>query len=133
MRPPDERRPGPETEAAGELLAGARDTDTVSQPSLLDAEGRALADLGGDLARRAVHTSWRIACDGAIADLAATGEPFTAEDVRERVGVMTGRESAMGGAFRAAAREGLILAAGWRTASRPEAHQRALRVWRGAS
>lgn len=98
---------------------------------LLDDDGRARADLGGNLARLAVHTTWRVAADGAIADLAAAGEPFTAEDVRARIGGPPGHTGAVGGAFRAASKQGLIVVCGYRPASRPDAHGRILRVWHG--
>jgi len=104
----------------------------TTQQQLLDDEGQVRADLGANAARNGVHSWWRIAAEATIADLAASGEEFTAEDVRDRVGTMVGRESALAAAFRVASRAGLITAVGWRTARRPEAHQRALRIWRGA-
>lgn len=102
------------------------------EQQLLEADGRVRADIGAEAARLGVHTSWRVAAEAAITDLAASGGEFDAEDVRERCGAMLGKESALGGCFRAAARTGLIVAVGFREARRPEAHGRILRVWRGA-
>lgn len=134
MSPPTRGAPsGKAGGAKSKQPPGELDHHSVAQGALLDAEGRVRADVGADLARHAVHTSWRLAADGAIADLAASGRRFTAEDVRERVGVMTGRESALSAAFRVAARRGEIVLVGFVEATRPEAHGRALRVWVGAS
>lgn len=104
----------------------------TAQQQLLDDEGRVRADLGANAARNAVHSSWRIAAEATILRLAASGRAFTSEDVRAEVGVMTGRASALGAVIRAAAQAGRIVAVGYQPATRPDAHARVLRVWRGA-
>ena len=99
--------------------------------SVPEPDGAALADEGMNLAENAVDLRWRAIAQKTIEDLAATGGEFDAETVRDLIGGPTGSPSAIGALFRRAAREGLITHAGWRTASRPEAHCRPLRTWRG--
>jgi hypothetical protein len=118
-----------------------QDTDGVRPahigPTLLDhldqlEEGRRRRDDGVTVARAATHTGWRLTVDRVIADLAATGDDFTAEDVRARAGdPLASSPNTLGAAIAAAVRAGVIEQAGYQQARRPEAHARVLRVWRG--
>lgn len=103
----------------------------TSGPSVPEVDGASRAAEGMNLAENAVDLRWRAIAQKTIEDLAATGREFDAETVRDLIGGPTGSPSAIGALFRRAAREGLITHAGWRTASRPEAHCRPLRTWRG--
>lgn len=105
----------------------------MTADTLLDDDGRARAELGSKAALHAVHTTYRIAVEGAIADLAASGLEFDVETVRDRVGPPPGHANALGGAFQAAARRGVIRCTGYRPAGRPDAHRRVLRVWQGVA
>lgn len=79
----------------------------------------------------ASNVEWSEAARRAIRTLAATGRPFTAEDV---VGIVGHPESpnAIGAAMLKAARIGLIYKSGMVAASRETSHARPLQVWRGA-
>jgi hypothetical protein len=59
--------------------------------------------------------------------LAASGQPFTADDVRDRVG------HAMGQLFAKACRTGRIEPAGYAQSHRVEGRARVLRLWRGTA
>jgi hypothetical protein len=124
--------------AAHELRRGKRPTrrqpDDGPAPAGDAPTGEALRDEGVDQALNAADTRARLAGEDAIRRLAELGGPFTAEDVRELVGAPLGaRPNLLPALFRQAARRGEIVAVGYRPASRPEARQRVLRVWRGAA
>jgi len=96
----------------------------------LKREGMALA---ADAAPAWLDDAWL-----ALVDLVRSGRDFTSEDVVERVGLPRGtpgtnRNNAVGALFSAAAREGLIVRAGFRKATRPDLHARLLTVWRGVA
>lgn len=73
-------------------------------------------------------TDWRAKAEARLEDLIERGTDFTAEDVTDVVGVAPS-PNAIGGLFRGY--KGRMKAVGFTTASRPEAHGRALRVWQG--
>lgn len=96
-------------------------------------EGRRRRDAGMEFATHSTLISWKRVAEKRLAELAATGREFTAEDLRERVGHPLGsHDNSMGPLFGAAARRGEIVHVGYQQATRPEAHARILRVWRGA-
>jgi hypothetical protein len=102
------------------------------QPGTHQAAGEALRDEGARQAIDAADTRGRLAGEQAIHDLAATGRPFTAEDVRDLIGAPLGcRPNVLGGLFLRAAKAGVIEAVGYQPARRAEARSRPLRVWRG--
>jgi hypothetical protein len=74
--------------------------------------------------------AWRFFADRAIEKLAAAGEPFDAEDVRELAGDPP-HGNAMGARFLRAAKRGLITRAGFRQARRPSSHAHVNPTWRG--
>ncbi len=98
-----------------------------------DLDGRQRRDAGAHLAEQSAHTSWRLAAEHTIGQLAAAGFDFTADDVTGVVGAAPGHKSALGALFLAAARRGEIVPVGYRQSGRVEARARALRVWRGAT
>lgn len=107
-----------------------RSNSTGDTPRDPDA-GPGLRDRGQQLALDATDGWWRSTAAAAVEHLASTGEPFTAEHVRD-LGVGEPRSQAAWGALiRAYARRGMVERVGYRPASRPEAHARALAVWRG--
>lgn len=66
-----------------------------------------------------------------IRTLARTGEPFTAEDVTDTIGLPSGSGKVIGSAFLSVSRTGLIWRVGERPANRSTSHRRMLAVWRG--
>lgn len=99
-----------------------------------DADGRQLALDGMRAAEAATDVAWRKACDATIARLAATGEPFTADDVRALVGPpVAASPQAFGARFGAAHRGDVIAPVGFTTSERPERHGGVVRVWRGTA
>lgn len=76
--------------------------------------------------------AWRHLIDRAIDELATKGTSFTAEDVREVAGEPPGTSAnTLGPAINAASRARIIEQVGYELATRPEAHSRVLRVWKG--
>lgn len=80
--------------------------------------------------------AWKVWAFHCIEQLAAAGEPFTADDVHmmlEPYGVNTGSDNAMGALFARARRQGLITTENqYRPSQRREAHRRMVRIWKGA-
>lgn len=82
--------------------------------------------------------TWRTDAYRALRELAARGEPFTSDDLLERVGAPddqhtpNGRNSSIGSLFRQAAAEGWIESDGRVVKSRaPHRKSGAVRVWQG--
>jgi hypothetical protein len=80
--------------------------------------------------------TWRGRALDAIRDLAATGVPFTADDVIAVTGlpdVGSNRNNAVGSVFTTAARRGWIVKTGhYRASRRVLSHARVIAVWVGA-
>lgn len=106
--------------------------DHATQLDLLEA-ARRRRDRGMEIAYYASDIAWSKAAEQAIRDLAASGDEFTAEDVRAIVGAPFGSHNAMGSRFGHAAKTGVIRRIGSRQSTRPEAAGRWLAVWRGAT
>jgi hypothetical protein len=94
--------------------------------------GTELRDQGMALVNEATPEQWKDEADSLIVSMARSGAEFTAEDVRAWVGNPP-KANAMGARFMAALRSGIIERAGWKHASRREAHARALAVYRGVA
>lgn len=94
--------------------------------------GTELRDEGIALVDQATPERWKDEADSLIVSMARSGAEFTAEDVRAWVGDPP-KPNAIGARFMAALRAGIIERAGWKHASRREAHARALAVYRGAA
>lgn len=94
--------------------------------------GTDLRDMGIALVDYATPEAWKDEADSLIVSMARSGAEFTAEDVRAWIGDPP-KPNAIGARFMAALRSGIIQRAGWKHASRKEAHARALAVYRGAT
>ncbi len=97
----------------------------MSEGERLKAEGMALVDA-------AEGAAWKARADLAISELAATGDEFTAIEVRARAGDPT-RPNAFGPRFNHAARTGLIYKVGYRNSSRATLHAHPIAVWKGTT
>lgn len=95
------------------------------------AEGEILKTNGMASADAAEGHEWKARADAAIAELAAGGKEFTAEDVRTRAGDPE-HANAFGSRFLQAARRGLIICVGRRKSGRASLHAHEIRVWKGA-
>jgi hypothetical protein len=76
----------------------------------------------------ATDLRWKQAANKALAHLAESGQPFTAEDVRAIAGDPP-RPNAMGAILRAGARRHDLIKVGRQPATRPELHASELTVW----
>lgn len=106
----------------------------TEQPTLDQAlaEARARRDRGADQADHAAHPWVRVQLQHHLDELIASGQPFTADTLRERAGDPIATEpNIIGALILAASRAGRIERVGYRESTRPEAHARVLRVWRG--
>ena len=93
--------------------------------------GEFFRNAGVDSVSANTPDEWKLACDLAIAKLAATHQPFTAEDVRAVVGGPPNHPNAMGARFLAAAKTGTLEKLGYRNPARPSSHSSVIAVWRG--
>jgi hypothetical protein len=95
---------------------------------------RKLRDHGMTIATIVQPDEWRAAVDDRIAALAATGEPFTADDVSSVVGDSpTGSQGAMGARFNAAVRRRVIVCVGYVPSRRTSTHLHRVAQWVGAA
>lgn len=98
-------------------------------------ETRRVTQAAIDRVEEAAHEEWLDAAASAVAALAATGRPFTTDDVWARledVDVETHEPRAMGAVVRAATRDGLIARTGeFRESERVAAHRNPKAVWIG--
>lgn len=94
-------------------------------------EGRRLRDEG--MASVDAHESeeWRAYVDSIVEVFAASGEPFTAEEVRLIAGDPPHHPNAMGARFAYHIKRKTIERVGVRNATRGSAHARALMVYKG--
>lgn len=95
-------------------------------------EGRRRRDEGQERVDSHTDEAWKDAADAAIARLARTGRPFTAEDLTDLVG-MPPRHNAIGSRFTTAARAGLIEEIGYKQSTRAARHASRMLVWRGTN
>ncbi|WP_017599218.1 hypothetical protein [Nocardiopsis lucentensis] len=95
------------------------------------AEGERLRDAGMTATEEAAGDDVA-AIDLLIARAAATGHPFSANDIREHLppGV---RGGAIGARFAHARRRGVITAVGYVTSTDPGTHAHQVRQWRGVA
>lgn len=101
---------------------------TAQQLTIADA----LAQEGIARATEASHPDAIAAVDALIARYAATGQPFSANTIRDQLpeGI---RPAAIGGRFREASRRGLIRPVGYVASTDPRTHGHPVRVWQGRS
>lgn len=99
----------------------------------LDA-GRQAAEKAIERAKEAADPTWYQAAVSAVLMCADLGEQFTADDVWGRIPdeCRTKEPRALGAVMRLLVEQGVIESTGgWRESSRPQAHARPMRVWRG--
>lgn len=94
--------------------------------------GRVLRDAGTmAVDQRDDNAWWRSCADQAIDALAASGRPFTADDVRELGVPDPSSPKAWGARFLAAARAGRIVRVGYQPSRRASVHAHPVAVWQG--
>lgn len=126
------RGPTPAADAGGSVVHDG--------PTLLDhledlerREAQRRRDEGVTVAHHATHTGWRLMAERVLGELADAGEPFTVDDLRQRVGhPLASSDNSMGALIAGAAKRGRIRAVGFAQSSRPESHGRWVRQWVGA-
>lgn len=74
---------------------------------------------------------WTQEWERAIAYLATTGEPFTADDVRDLAGEPSDHPNACGAIFNRLAKRGVIARVGYRPSKRPILHAHPIALWIG--
>lgn len=94
-------------------------------------KGEARKQRGMTVVDAVADEAWKTRADSAIATLAAKGEPFTSEDVRELAGDPPGHPNAMGPRFYRASVRKLIVQVGTRKARRASLHSHPLGLWIG--
>lgn len=125
----------------GQLALDGLDPDEAAREQRIAELEAELAHLRESGARRrdhgaaavdaAVDDEWRTAARARLEQLAAAGEPFTADDVVREVGIPA-RPNAVGALFLGASRAGLIVRTGQRdSGTRAAQHARSLPVWKG--
>lgn len=95
--------------------------------------GRALRDEGVAIADENADQWWKATADQAIDHLAATGRPFSADDVRALGVPDPVSPRAWGARFLAASKQGRITPVGYVQSARPSVHAHPIRLWRGAA
>lgn len=93
--------------------------------------GAQLRDEGMARALAAEHEAWKERATEAVELLAATGQEFTSDHVRDLAGEPS-RPNAIGGILNGAKRNGIITVVGFAQATRASRHASVMRVWRGA-
>lgn len=96
------------------------------------AEGRRLRDAGIAAATDATDPADVDAIDLLIARAAATGVPFSANDIRAHLPTDV-RPAAIGGRFAHARRRGVIRPIGYVTSTDPGTHAHPIRQWQGTA
>ena len=109
--------------------------DSAIGPACKHCHGMKRAIEGQDRALSA-QPAWRERAETALADLIASGEPFTSEDITTTVGLPKGRiesngNNAVGALVAHARREGLIQSAGRRPSRNPRSYGAMIVVWIG--
>jgi hypothetical protein len=95
--------------------------------------GEALKEIGTTRADLAADPDWKATADAAIDQLAATGQPFTADDVRALGVPDPDSRKAWGARFLSASRAGRIIRVGYVPSKRPSVHAHPIAQWRGAA
>jgi hypothetical protein len=91
--------------------------------------GTELANAGTSKVARN-NDEWMAEAYMELARRGASGEEFTSDDVRISLSTPP-NPNCLGAAFRVLSRDGFIRRVGYRPATTPSAHARALSVWRG--
>lgn len=97
---------------------------------------RGLRDEGMERSAEAAAEEFREVGARIVAELAASGEPFNADDLRDRLeehGVPVDRPNAVGSLFMQASRRGLIQRVGYRQTVSPSQHAHTHPLWQGVA
>jgi hypothetical protein len=94
--------------------------------------GEALKEIGTTTADLHADTIWKQLADAAIDRLAATGKPFTADDIRDLGVPDPSSPKAWGARMLSAAKSGRIRRVGYQPSRRPSVHAHPVAVWVGA-
>ncbi len=94
--------------------------------------GQQLRDEGIEKAYKRIPLAWELEFDLLIAHYGHTGELFTAEHVRRKIGMPPSGPNGLGAAFHVAKHAGRIIQVGWQQNTVPSAHSRHVRVYRTA-
>lgn len=94
--------------------------------------GELLKEQGTRRADQAADAVWKQLADAAIDRLAATGQPFTTDDVRELGVPDPSSPKAWGARMLSAAKSGRIRRVGYQPSRRPSVHAHPVAVWVGA-
>lgn len=95
--------------------------------------GEALKEIGTATADLHADRVWKQLADAAIDRLAATGQPFTADDVRDLGIPDPTSPKAWGARFLFAAKAGRITRVGYVPSRRPSVHAHPIAQWIGAA
>ena len=95
--------------------------------------GEALRDEGVRVANDNEDEWWKSCADRAIDTLAATGRPFTADDIRDMGVPDPTSPRAWGARFLTASRQGRIVRVGYVPSRRASVHAHPIAQWRGAA
>jgi len=95
--------------------------------------GAQLRDIGAAKVSKHTPDEWKNTVDGVILSMAASGEEFTAEDVREFAGDPPNHHNAMGARFLSAVKQGIIVRIGFANSRRKRSHAAVIAVYRGAN
>lgn len=94
--------------------------------------GEALKEIGTSTADMHADAIWKQLVDAGIDRLAATGQPFTADDVRDLGIPDPTSPKAWGARFLAAAKQGRIRRIGYVPSRRASVHAHPIAQWTGA-
>lgn len=94
--------------------------------------GEALKEIGTARADLAADADWKTQADTAIQQLADSGVPFTADDVRALGVPDPTSPKAWGSRFLTAAKQGRIVRVGYVKSQRPSVHAHPIAQWIGA-
>lgn len=95
--------------------------------------GEVLKQDGTSRADASADAWWKATADQAIDHLAATGQPFTADDVRDLGVPDPSSPKAWGARFLSASRQGRIVRVGYQPSRRLSVHAHPVAVWQGAA
>lgn len=110
---------------------GAYGTATYTLPDDPPATAPQRKQTGMVTAWRNAGTAWKKKALVAVLELASTGQPFTADDIRAKIGDDGISPQAWGSLFNGAARKGLIKKVSYVTSDRAERHGSVIAQWVG--
>jgi hypothetical protein len=113
------------------LAAQCMATGDSSAPATLANLGRLLRDEGAARANGSMDRWWRSCATAGLLHLAALGQPFTADRLRDLGVPEPTHPNYVGALFIGASKAGVIRPVGFTTSRRPSRHAGVQRVWVG--